>query len=122
MRVKGYALEVLEDLFQPMLEGGSFFLYLREFVDYFLASSTGMIMQNFVLSIQEFLTFYQNYCNNLLSQVNARRFQESTLLKLDLIDRDITVIELSVHMGPLIKQIKMLAAVSLHQRFKTPSS
>jgi hypothetical protein len=81
-----------------------------------------MIMQNFVLALQEFLSFYQDQCNNMLYHANARRSQESIFLKLDIVEREMTVIELSVHMAPLIKQVKMLAAISLHQRFKTTTA
>jgi hypothetical protein len=74
IRVHGYSSESLADLFSPLLEGGSFFIYLKEFVDHFIMTSEGgMVLQNFVLAISEFLSFYQSQCNNLISKVAERR-------------------------------------------------
>jgi len=56
--VQGYSSESLADLFSPLLEGGSFFIYLKEFVDHFLICSEGGVLQNFVLAMGEFLSFY----------------------------------------------------------------
>ena len=79
LKVEGYSIEVLENVFQPLMEAGSYFLYLKEFVDYFLSNesqSQGMIVQHIVLAIQDFLTFYQNQLNGTHLQVRNRRLSE----------------------------------------------
>lgn len=78
-----------------------------------------MVLQNFVLALSEFLSFYQSQCNSLLSQVAERRSHEERLLNFlgEAVTHEITVMELSVHMGSLVKQVRLLAAICLHSKF-----
>jgi hypothetical protein len=63
------------------MEAGSYFLHLKEFVDYFMISTLnhGMVIQNFVNAICDFLTFYQNQINETLNMVTKRRDEECLL-------------------------------------------
>jgi hypothetical protein len=45
------------------MSAGSHFLYLKEFIDYYLradgvTTSHGKIVQNFAIAVEEFLSFY----------------------------------------------------------------
>ena len=57
------------------MESGSYFLHLREFTEFMSISQSGggMILQNFVLAISDFLTFYYNQINEAWRQVEQRR-------------------------------------------------
>ena len=70
-----------------------------------ISSEGGKVLQNFVLALGEFLSFYQSQCNSLLSQVAERRSYEEKLLNFlgQAGSHEITVMELSVHVGALIK-------------------
>ena len=54
-------LSVNQSLFQEMMEAGSYFLHLREFVDCMQNSEqAGKMLQAFSLAIADFLTYYQS--------------------------------------------------------------
>ena len=54
-------LAVNQALFQEMMEAGSYFLHLREFVDCMSNSeAAGKMLQAFSLAIADFLTYYQS--------------------------------------------------------------
>ena len=58
-----------------------------------------MILQNFVLSISDFLTFYYNQINEIQKEVEQRRKQEATFLfrEYNAPSSKMTVVELNTH-------------------------
>ena len=80
-----------------------------------------MIIQNFVLSLSDFLTFYFNQINEIQKDVEKRRGQEAAFLfkedKLPPSVSKITIVELYAHIGQLQKQIKLLSTICFMKKF-----
>jgi hypothetical protein len=117
--------------FQEMMEAGSFFLHLKEFVDCMqnanifekTENGVGLILQAFSLSVAEFLRYYQSHVLQFQNKVAMRRAFESKLLfgeASDLKDEaqsSPTLLELKIHMKPVMDKLRLLATICFTQNF-----
>ncbi|CDW78602.1 lissencephaly type-1-like motif-containing protein [Stylonychia lemnae] len=127
--IRNYSLnqESASQIFESMIESGGFFLHLREFTEFMSYSQNngGMILQNFVLALSDFLTFYYNQINELWSGVEARRkYEDLTMFNIvadestqKQINSQMTILELCIHTSQLQKQIRLMATICFTQKF-----
>jgi len=72
------------------------------------------MLESFAIGLSEFLAFYQYQIINLTEAVFERRILENTIIGESLEDiksRPVTLLELKIHLEPLIMQIQLIAYI-----------
>jgi hypothetical protein len=138
-------LAVNQELFQEMMEAGSYFLHLNEFVACMSnaenaqseeSQPVGKILQAFSLSVADFLSFYQSQIIDFPNKVQTRRKFEDALIfnrqgvadvksaeavqKSELLSNSAsppTLLDLLTHLSPLLTQLKLLATICFTKKF-----
>lgn len=121
-----------------MMEAGSYFLHLNEFVECMQNSENaqndesapvGKILQAFSLSVADFLTQYQSQIIDFQNQVvKRRRFEDimifepqtdqtNLITSKDVLKKKPTLIDLKIHLGPVLTKLKLLATICFTQKF-----
>jgi len=142
---RGAKLAVNQELFQEMMEAGSYFLHLNEFVECMSNAENaqnedslpvGKILQAFSLSVADFLSFYQSQIIDFPNKVHTRRKFEDTLIFDQQGEEDAkikeamksnrpspeaasppTLLDLLTHLSPLLTQLKLLATICFTKKF-----
>lgn len=108
-------------LFERMMQAGSYFLHLREFADTMSAGGLdegpGKVLQSFALAVGEFLQEYQAQVIEFGNQVRRRRLAEGTLVEGVDVYGEVTLLEVIVHLEPLIDKLNLLANICFTQKF-----
>lgn len=138
-------LAVNQELFQEMMEAGSYFLHLNEFVACMSnaenaqseeSQPVGKILLAFSLSVADFLAFYQSQIIDFPNKVQTRRKFEDALIfnQQDVTDvksaeavkkseslpnsaSPPTLLDLLTHLSPLLAQLKLLATICFTKKF-----
>lgn len=104
-----------------MMEAGSYFLHLKEFSEFMSnpSNQSGQVLENFAISISEFLSFYQNEVNTIYENVKVRRMAEvKNLFNEEGESRNkISFLEMRIHLMPLISQIRLLSVICFTKKF-----
>lgn len=119
-------IELNAQLFQEMMQTGSYFLHLKEFAETMRNSGNlsddgpqaGKTLQSFALAVGEFLSQYQATIIDFMNRVRRRRLAEAVLIFDDsaandelLLSQDATLLEVQVHLEPLMHQLRLLANI-----------
>lgn len=103
------------------MEAGSYFLHLKEFSEFMSnpSNQSGQVLENFAISISEFLSFYQNEVNTIYENVKVRRMAEvKNLFNEEGESRNkISFLEMRIHLMPLISQIRLLSVICFTKKF-----
>ena len=99
-------LAVNQQLLQDMMEAGSYFLHLKEFVNCMLVNceEVGKILEAFSLAVADFLAYYQAQVIKFQNQVIQRRQFEDIMLFKDTVgmENPPTLLELKLHLLSLM--------------------
>ena len=108
--------ELILSYFEEYMEAGTYFLHLNEICSYLKTNPKfgGLMLESFATGLNQFLAFYQYQILNLKEAVLERRIKENSLFgesMESLKSRPITLLELKIHLEPLITQIQLIAFI-----------
>jgi hypothetical protein len=108
--------ELILSYFEEYMEAGTYFLHLTEICHYLKSNPQigGLMLESFALALSEFLSFYQYQILNLEEAVHERRMKENEMFgegPQSVRNRSITLLELKIHLEPLITQIQLIAYI-----------